>query len=208
MTSGNPTSPLLEQRDHGLARVPGQPSKKDMEALLEVVLKQYFDWIGGNLLISSAPASEREKISHARERIQFLAAATDNAFCGFTLLQGGLDAQSIFSETDSLWNDEDFEIARNACAVQTDELNAIAAAAREALEGFPPSRQSSPATSETSRTLQQAEEDLVSLGWLDAYLVQAAAAGTVLRTSNTREACRRRELTRYFLEPLEPLHRS
>lgn len=178
-----------------------------MEALLEVVLKQYFDWIGGNLLISSASASEREKISHARERIQFLA-ATGNAFRGFTILQDGLDAQSILSEIDSLWKDEDFEIARNACAVQIDELNAIAAVAREALEGFPPSRQSSLATSETWRALQQAEEDLASLRWLDAYLVQAAAASTILRSSDAHGACRRHELARYFLEPLEPLHRS
>lgn len=176
-----------------------------MEALLAVSLKQYFDWIGANLLTRGASASEKEKISRVRKRIGFLAADVDNAFRGFSILQSHLDSRSIPGGIDSLWKDEDFEIARSACAVQLDELNAIAAAAREAFEGFPASRRTSPAASETWCMFRQTEAELAALQWLDAYLAQAAAAGTVLRDLNAREAHPPRELSRYFLEPLEPL---
>ena len=207
MNSANPTSFLIEQRIRGQTVPANRPCKGEMESLLVIILKQYFDWIGTNLLTANASVGEKEEISFIQKRIQVLTANVSNTFSGFGIIKNHGAHQSVPSEIESLWNDQDFKIARNACAVQIDELNAIAVIAQDAFEGFPSSRQSSQAAM-AKCTFQQVGKDLEKLEWLDAYLAQAAAASTVLRTWNAREERSPRELSLYFLEPLEPLNQD
>ncbi len=178
MNSANPTAFLIE---HVRGRtVPGKrPCKKEMESLLANILKQYFDWVGANLLAASASMEEKEKISFIRKRIQFLTANVSIPFSGFGILRNHGDRQIDPSEIKSLWSEDDFKLARSACAVQIDELNAIAILAHEAFDGFPSSQQSSLAAGKAWRTCKQLEKELETLEWLNAYLTQAGAASAV-----------------------------